>query len=95
MRDMSDRKNEYQNKGVEILAVNAFEDNQQAKDWIASTDLSYSWAFANTEQAEALGVKSVPTQIILDTDGKVLWTSSMISLFGGADEVYAQLDNAL
>lgn len=95
MRDMSDRKNEYQNKGVEILAVNAFEDNQQAKDWIASADLPYTWAFANDEQAETLGVKSVPTQIILDTDGNVLWTSSMISLFGGADEVYAQLDNAL
>jgi len=92
---MSDREDEYHDKGVEILAVNAFEDSQQAKDWIASADLPYTWAFANESQAETLGVKSVPTQIILDREGKVVWTSSMMSLFGGADEVYEELDKAL
>jgi hypothetical protein len=95
MRDMSSRENEYRQKGVEILAINAFEDPQLGRDWIASSDLQYRWAFADKSVTEAFGVESVPTQIILDREGNVAWTSSLTSLFGGADAVFAALDGVL
>jgi hypothetical protein len=95
MRDMSGREEEYKRKGVEIIAINAFEDPQLGRDWIASSDLHYRWAFADESVTAAFGVESVPAQIILDRDGNVAWTSSLTSLFGGADAVFAALDGAL
>jgi hypothetical protein len=96
MRDMSGREQEYRHKGVEILAINAFEDPQLGRDWIATaTGLPYRWAFADRGVTEAFGVESVPTQIIVDREGRVVWTSSLTSLFGGADAIYAALDAAL
>jgi len=95
MRDMSDRKQEYAEQGVEILAVNAFEDPRVGRHWIEASDLSYRWAFADADAAEALGVQAVPTQIIVDRQGNVAWTSSFTSLMGGADAIYAALDEVL
>ena len=95
MRDMSPRKAEYQDKGVEILAINAFESPQLGRDWIASSDLHYRWAFADEALTEAFGVATVPTQIILDREGKVAWTSNLVSLTGGADAIFEALDGVL
>ena len=97
MRDMSLREQEYKDKGVEILAINAFEDPQDGKDWIAGegADLHYNWVFADDETAGALGVDAVPMQILLDREGKVAWSSSMASQFGGADAVFEALDEVL
>ena len=97
MRDMSPREHEYAEKGVEILAVNAFEDPSAGKAFIDGdgADLDLHWAFADDAATEALGVKTVPTQILLDRDGRVLWTSSFSSLTGGADAVFAAIDDAL
>jgi hypothetical protein len=95
MRDMSGRKQDYKDRGVEIVAVNVFEDPQVVREWIASSGLDYRWAFADAAAREALGIEAVPAQVILDRDGKVAWTSSMTSLFGGADAVFAALDEAL
>ncbi len=92
---MSDREDEYREKGVEILAINAFEPPQAGKDWIASSGLDYTWAFADDSATEAFGVKSVLTQIILDRDGNIAWTSDMSSAFGGADAVFEALDGVL
>jgi hypothetical protein len=92
---MSERKEEYKQKGVEILAINVFEDPQVGRDWIASSELDYRWAFADESVTEAFGVDSVPTQIILDRDGNVAWTSSLTSLFGGADAIFEALDEVL
>ncbi len=92
---MSPREAEYKAKGVEILAINAFEDVADGKAWIASSDLDLHWAFADESFTSAFGVETVPTQIILDREGKVVWTSSLTSLAGGADELFAALDDVL
>jgi hypothetical protein len=95
MRAMSPREEEYRDKGVEILAINCFEEPQVGKDWIASSGLELSWAFADDEAIQALGVNTFPTQIILDRGGKVVWTSGFSSAFGGPEDVFAALDAAL
>ena len=92
---MSPREAEYAEKGVEMLAVNAFEDPAVSKAWIAASDLDRHWAFADESVTDAFGVDTVPTQIILDREGKVVWTSSLSSLMGGADEILARLDEVL
>jgi len=95
MRDMSPREQEYHDKGVEILAINAFEDPADGKQWMATSGLDYRWTFADESVTEALAVNTVPTQIILDREGKVVWTSNVTSVMGGADAVYEALDAAL
>lgn len=92
---MSPREPEYAAKGVEILAINAFEDPADGKAWIASSGLDLHWAFADEGFTEAFGVEAVPTQIILDREGRVVWTSSFASLTGGADAIFEALDAAL
>ena len=95
MRDMSHREDAYRKKGVEILAINAFEDPEVGREWIASSGLDYRWAFADETTAEALGVNTVPTQILLDPAGKVVWASGFKSVIGGADAVYEAIDAVL
>jgi hypothetical protein len=95
MRDMSPREPEYRTKGVEILAINAFEDPQKGREWIASSGLDLQWAFADADATATFGVKSVPTQILLDREGKVVWTSGFGSVTGGADAVFEAIDAAL
>jgi hypothetical protein len=95
MRDMSPRKAEYEDKGVLVLAINAFEDPAVGRAWIASSDLDFHWAFADESVTEALGVQTVPTQILLDPEGRVVWTSNITSVFGGADAVYEAIDGVL
>lgn len=92
---MSSREHEYVERGVEILAVNAFEDPQAGRDWIASSGLDYRWVFADESVTEAFGVATVPTQILIDREGKVVWTSSFTSMAGGADAIFEALDAAL
>ena len=95
MRDMSEREAEYTEQGVVIVAVNSFEDPQSGRDWIASSGLDYRWAFADKATTDACGVNTVPTQIILDREGKVVWTSGIGSVFAGADAIYEALDDVL
>ena len=95
MRDMSPREKEYTDKGVEILAVNAFESPDAGKAFIEGTDLDMHWAFADETFTEAMGIEGVPSQIIIDGEGQVVWTSSLGTLMGGADAVYAALDEVL
>ncbi|MFT7465346.1 MAG: hypothetical protein ACI9EF_003711 [Pseudohongiellaceae bacterium] len=95
MRDMSPREQEYRDKGVEMLTINAFEDPADGKAWIATSGLDYRWAFADESVTQAFAVKSVPAQIILDREGQVVWTSNIVSLIVGADAIYEALDAAL
>ncbi len=95
MRDMSPREQEYADKGVEVLAVNAFENPAAGRAFIEGTDLELHWAFADDTFTEAMGIEGVPSQVILDAEGRVAWTSSLGTLFGGADAVYAALDEVL
>ena len=92
---MSPREQEYHDNGVEILAINAFEDPAAGKEWIASSGLDYRWTFADESVIEALAANTVPTQIILDRECEVVWTSNVTSLFGGTDAIYEALDAAL
>ena len=92
---MSPREHEYEEKGVTIVAVNAFEDPAVGRAFMESGELDYTWAFADAETTEALGVATVPTQVLIDRDGKVVWTSSFTSLMGGADAVFEAIDAAL
>lgn len=92
---MSPREEEYASKGVEILAVNAFEDPADGRAWIEQSDLHYRWAFADAAVTEAFGVATVPSQIILDREGRVVWASSLGSLAGGADAIFEALDDVL
>jgi peroxiredoxin len=95
MRDMSQREEEYKAKGVEIVAVSVFEEQSVAREWMASSGLDYRWTFADDSVTEAFGVDAIPTQILLDREGRVVWTSSLTSVFGGADAVFAAIDEAL
>lgn len=95
MRDMSPKEEAYRARGVEILAVNTLEDPADGKAFIAGSDLHLRWAFADETVTAALGVKAVPSQIILDREGKVVWTSSLTSLMGGSDAIFDALDAAL
>jgi len=95
MRAMSPHEESYAEKGVVMLAVNAHEDPEQGKAFIASTDLELNWTFADAQALEALGVGMVPTQILLDREGKIAWTSSFTSLMGGADAILEQVDALL
>lgn len=92
---MSDFEEEYRAKGVEFLTINAFEPFEKGKAWAEESGLHFTWLRAEREALEAMGVKGVPTQILLDRDGKVLWTSSFSSIAGGADAIRQALDDAL
>jgi len=70
-----------------FLAVNAFEPLEQALAFTAKTDLHYTWLRADKQALETLKIKAIPSQIILDRQGKVAWTSSLASLTKGADGV--------
>ncbi len=94
---MSTREEEYAAKGVEIIAINALEDPATGRKWIEGpgSDLDLHWAFADDAVTEALGVGAVPTQILIDGEGKIVWTSSVSSIMGGADAVFAEIDKLL
>ena len=81
---MSDFEEEYKKKGVEFVAVNAFEDEEAGRAFIADADA-----------LRALGVAMVPAQIIVDREGKVAWVSTMTSISEGADAIREALDDTL
>lgn len=95
MRDMSPREEEYAAKGVQILAINALEDPAAGRAWIEKSELDLHWVFADAAAIEAFDVSMVPTQVIIDRNGNVAWTSSLKSLTGGADAIFEALDEVL
>ena len=92
---MSTFEEEYEAKGVEILAVNAMEEPQLGRDFIAENDLDYRWLWADQAALDSLGVNMIPAQIILDRDGKIAWVSSLTSITAGPDAIRKALDEAL
>jgi hypothetical protein len=86
MRDMNNVKSDFTDQGVEFLAVNVFEEPEDARSFIDSSGLDYSWMRADERTIEALGIKGVPTLIILDREGVVAWRSNLFTPFrGGVD----------
>ena len=95
MRDMNEFEAEYEKKGVQILAVNAYEPPADGRTFIDGCALEYRWMFADENAARQLGVKAVPSQILLDREGVVVWTSSLSSVSRGAPAIREALDAAL
>ena len=92
---MSTFEDAYRAKGVAFLTVNAFEPLEAGRAFVKETDLHYTWLRAEAEALEALGVRGVPAQIILDREGRVAWTSSFTSVAGGAEALREALDQVL
>ena len=83
---------EYGKKGVAFLLVNAFDDAAGARAVIEMVGTDRPWAFADDAAVKALGVKMAPSQILVDKDGKVAWTSSFGSVFEGVEGFRKALD---
>ncbi len=95
MRDMSEWETEYEAKGVVFLAVNAFEDPDDGRAFIESSELRYNWMFAGEKALDELGIGRVPAQILIGKDGKVRWTSSMTTISSGAAGIRRAIDAVL
>jgi hypothetical protein len=92
---MSEWEKEYTEKGVAILAVNAFESPDTVRAWIEKSDLHFNWTFTDAASLDRLGITAVPVQILIGRDGKVRWTSSISTMSSGATAVRDALDEAL
>lgn len=92
---MSTWEHEYEDKGVEFLAINAKEDPQRGRDFIAANDLDFRWMWADDAALDALGVQMVPAQIVVDREGKITWVSSFTSMTEGPAAIRKALDEAL
>jgi hypothetical protein len=95
MRDVSYFKKQYEKKGVEFLAIHAFAERKEADAYIAESKTEYRWMFADDDALAALGVTGVPTQIVLDREGRVAWKSSLSTFREGPGTIQAALDRAL
>lgn len=92
MRDMNPIKAEFAGKDVEFLAVNVYEDAENARRFIDSSGLDYTWLRGDESVIEALGIKGVPTLFILDRDGTVVWRSNLFTAFRGGSDLRRALE---
>jgi hypothetical protein len=83
IRGMGPLEEEYGKKGVAFLLVNCKEDEAAGRAFIAAQGKHGRWAFADDAALDALGVHIAPTQVLVDRDGKVAWTSSFSSIQEG------------
>jgi hypothetical protein len=83
---------EYAKRGVAFLLVNAFDEPAPARAFMEKTGKDRPWVFADGKAIEALGVHMAPCQILVDAEGRVAWTSSMGTLFGGMEAIRGALD---
>ena len=95
MRGVSEYQQEYERKGVEFLAIHVYTDPEEAKEFIRDSGYDYRWLWADTVALKALGVTGMPTQVILDREGRVAWKSSLVTFPAGADGVREALDAVL
>ena len=95
MRDVSYFKKRYEEKGVEFLAVHAFGDDEEARAHIEASKTTYHWLWADDKALSAFGVTGVPTQIVVDREGRVAWKSSLSSHREGSGSIQVALDAAL
>ena len=83
IRGMGPLEEEYEKKGVAFLLVNCYEDEAKGRAFMAAHGKQGRWAIADAAALDALGVHMAPTQILVDRDGKVAWTSSFSSMQEG------------
>lgn len=83
IRGMGPVEEEYGKKGVAFLLVNCYEDEASGRAFMAAEGKDRPWAFADAAALEALGVHLAPTQVLVDREGRVAWTSSFSSIHEG------------
>jgi hypothetical protein len=92
IRGMGPLEEEYAKKGVAFLLVNCFEDEASGRAFMAAEGKDRPWAFADAAALEALGVHLAPTQVVVDREGRVAWTSSFGSIQEGVGAFRKALD---
>jgi hypothetical protein len=92
---MSPLEEEYEKKGVAFLLVNAYDEPASARSFIGGAGKDRPWAFADEAALRALGVHAAPTQVLVDREGRVAWTSSFGTMSEGAGAVRKALDSLL
>jgi hypothetical protein len=83
IRGMGPVEEEYEKKGVAFLLVNCFEDEASGRAFMAAEGKDRPWAFADAASLQALGIHLAPTQVLVDREGRVAWTSSFGSMNEG------------
>jgi hypothetical protein len=91
IRAMGPVEEEYGRKGVAFLLVNCYEDAAAGRAFMEKEGMDKPWAFADAAALDALGVHAAPTQVVVDREGRVAWTSS----FGTLQEGVAAFRKAL
>ena len=92
IRAMGPLEEEYGKKGVAFLLVNCYEDEASGRAFMAKEGKERHWAFADEAALEALGIHTAPTQVVVDREGRVAWTSSFGSITEGVGAFRKALD---
>jgi hypothetical protein len=87
-------KTDFADRGVEFLAVNIYDDLENARSFIDNSQWDYSWVRADDGVIETLGIKGVPLLIIVDREGTVTWHSSPFTPFRGGSDLRRALEKA-
>lgn len=95
IRGMGPLEEEYGRKGVAFLLVNAFEDEASGRAFMTAEGKDRPWAFADAASLQALGVHIAPTQVLVDREGRVAWTSSFQSIREGVPAFRRALDQVV
>ena len=74
----------------EIVAIDVYADRQGGTSFIREKDLSFVFLSGNLDIAEAYGVYSTPTLVLLDSEGKIAASSQR---FG--ESIRSRLENLL
>jgi thiol-disulfide isomerase/thioredoxin len=94
--ELQELYNELAGKGVVVLAINVDSPRQHVAPFLKRNNLSLPVFFLEPETEASLGLRSLPTTVLLDADGKVVnvWggysEESMRDLRGQAEGLLAQ-----
>lgn len=70
---MNAMQEKYQSQGLEIIAVNLDENNEDAQKFLAGTPAKFTVAFDSKGQTPTqYGVKGMPTSYLIGRDGKII-----------------------
>jgi hypothetical protein len=92
---MSQIQREYEGRGVVVLAVNVWEEEDAFRAFVEDSEHDLRWVRASDEAVKAFGLRGVPTYVLIDREGRVQWTSGFFSLFRGTAPIRENLDRVL
>jgi cytochrome c biogenesis protein CcmG/thiol:disulfide interchange protein DsbE len=71
---MNAMQEKYQSQGLEVIAINLDENNDDAQKFLASTPAKFTVAFdAKGQIPRQYGVKGMPTSYLISRDGKIIF----------------------